>query len=75
MDSCKFVGFKGSFCEVRKVFFVLFPYVIICKIVMSIFKDFKFNIVINVICGHKVNSLALFLLAFADLLADVCYTV
>ena len=42
---------------------------------MSIFKDFEFNIVINIIYRRKVNSLALLLLAFADLLADVCYTV
>jgi hypothetical protein len=42
---------------------------------MSVFKDFEFNIVIDVICGRKVNSLALLLLAFADLLADVCHTV
>ena len=42
---------------------------------MSVFKDFEFNIVINVICGRKVNSLAPLLLAFADLLADVCHTI
>ena len=42
---------------------------------MSVFKDFKFNIVINVIYRRKVDSLAPLLLAFADLLADVCYTV
>ena len=35
---------------------------------MSIFKDFKFNIVINVIYRHKVNSLAPLLLAFTNLL-------
>ena len=75
MDSCKFVGLEDSFCEIYKVFFILFPHVIIYKIIMFVFKDFKFNIVINVICGRKVNSLALLLLAFADLLADVCYTV
>jgi len=75
MDNCKFTGLKNGFHEVRKVFFVLFPHIVIYKIVMSIFKDFKFNIVINVICGRKVNSLAPLLLAFADLLAYVCYTV
>jgi hypothetical protein len=43
--------------------------------VISVFKDFKFNIVINVGYGRKVNCLALPLLAFADLLIDVCHTV
>ena len=75
MDSCKFAGLKGNFCKVYKVFFVLFPHVVIYKIIISVFKDFKFNIIINVICGRKVNSLAPLLLAFADLLADIYYTV
>ena len=60
---------------VRKVFFILFPYIIIYKIIMSVFNDFKFNIVINVICGRNVNSLALLLLAFANLLTYVYYTI
>jgi hypothetical protein len=42
---------------------------------MSVFKDFKFNIVIDIICGRKVNSLAPLLLAFANLLTDVCHTI
>jgi hypothetical protein len=75
MDSYKFVGLKDSFYKIRKVFFILFPHVVICKIIMSIFKDFEFNIVINIIQGRKVNSLAPLLLAFADLLAYICHTV
>ena len=75
MDSCKFAGLEGSFCEVCKVFFILFPHVVIYKIVMSVFKDFKLNIVVNVIYRYKVDSLVLLLLAFADLLANICYTV
>ena len=75
MDSYKFAGLKGSFCEVYKVFFILFPYIIIYKIIISIFKDFEFNIVINVIYGRKVNSLAPLLLAFADLLTDIYYVI
>jgi hypothetical protein len=42
---------------------------------MSVFKDFELNIVVNVVYRHKVDSLTLFLLTFADLLADICYTV
>ena len=42
---------------------------------MSVFKDFEFNIIINVIYRCKVNSLALLSLAFTDLFPDVCYTV
>ena len=42
---------------------------------MSIFKDFEFNIVINVVYRRKVDSLALLLLAFADLLSNICHTV
>ena len=75
MDGCKFVGLKDGFRKVHKVFFVLFLYIIIYKIVVSVFKDFKFNIVINVVYGHKVNSLALLLLAFANLLTDVYHTI
>ena len=75
MDNYKFVGLKDSFYKVRKVFFILFSYVVIYKIVISIFKDFEFNIVINVIYGRKVNSLVLLLLAFTNLLAYICYTI
>ena len=75
IDSSKFAGLKDSFRKVRKVFFILFPYVVIYKIVISIFKDFEFNIVINVIYRRKVNSLAPILLAFADLLADIYHTI
>ena len=64
-----------GFYKVRKVFLVLFLYVVIYKIVVSVFKDFEFNIVIDVIYGREVNSLALLLLAFADLLACVRHTV
>ena len=74
MDNYKFVGLKDGFYEVCKVFFILFLYVIIYKIVMFVFKDFEFNIIINIIYRRKVNSLALLLLAFADLLAYICHT-
>ena len=75
MDSYKFIGLKDSFYKVRKVFFILFLYIVIYKIIISVFKDFKFNIVINVIYRLKVNSLALLLLAFTNLLTYIYYTV
>ena len=42
---------------------------------MSIFKEFELNIVVDVVYRRKVDSLALLLLTFANLLADICYTV
>ena len=42
---------------------------------MSVFNDFKLDVVIDVVCRHKVDSLAPLLLAFIDLLADVRHTV
>ena len=42
---------------------------------MSVFKDFKVNIVVNIVYGRKVDSLTLLLLTFANLLANVCYTI
>jgi hypothetical protein len=74
-DSYKFVGLKDSFYKVYKVFFILFLYIIIYKIIISVFKDFEFNIVIDIIYRRKVNSLAPLLLAFANLLMDVCHTI
>ena len=75
MDGDRVIGLENGFCKVYKVFLVLFLQVIIYKLVMSVFKDFKVNIVINVICGYKVDSLAPLLSAFTDLLAYVCHTV
>jgi hypothetical protein len=42
---------------------------------VSVFKDFKINVVVNVIRRRKVDSLSLLLLTFANLLADVCHTI
>ena len=75
MDNCKFISLKSGFYKVRKVFLILFLYIIICKIIVSVFKDFKFNIVINIIYECEVNSLALLLLAFVNLLTYVRHTV
>ena len=41
---------------------------------MSVFKDFEIDIVINVVCRHKVDFLTPLLLTFADLLAYICHT-
>ena len=74
MDGHKAVSLKGSFRKVRKVFLILLPYVIVCRLKVSVFKEFKLNIVINVVCRRKVNSLSLLLLTFADLLTNICHT-
>jgi hypothetical protein len=66
---------KGSFYKVYKVFLVLLLYINIYKIIMSVFNNFKFNIVVNVSYRRKVDSLALLLLAFTNLLAYICYTI
>ena len=42
---------------------------------MSVFKDFKTDVVVNVICKCNIDFLSLLLLTFTDLLANVCYTV
>ena len=42
---------------------------------MSVFKDFKINVVVNAVCRHKVDSLTPLLLTFIDLLAYICHTV
>jgi len=69
------ISLKNSFRKVYEVFLVLFPHVIIYKIVMSVFNNFKLNIVINIVYRRKVNSLALLLLAFTNLLTYICYTI
>ena len=42
---------------------------------VSVFKDFKIDVVINAIYRYKVNSLTLLPLTFIDLLAYICHTV
>ena len=41
---------------------------------MSVFKDFKINIVVDAVRRHKVDSLTLLLLAFTNLLANIYHT-
>ena len=75
MDSNRVIGLENSFYKVYKVFLVLLLQVIIYKLKMSIFKNFKTNIIVNVVCRYNINSLSSLLLTFANLLTDVCYTV
>ena len=42
---------------------------------MSVFKDFEINIVVNAVYRREVDSLTLLLLAFANLLTNICYTI
>ena len=42
---------------------------------MSVFKDFKVNIIINIIYKHNINSLSPLLLTFANLLTNVCHAI
>ena len=75
MDSHKAASLKGSFCKVCKVCLILLPHIIICRLEVSVFKEFELNIVINIIYRYKVNSLSPLLLTFTDLLANVYYTI
>ena len=75
MDSNRVTGLKNSFRKVRKVFLVLLLQVVIYKLKVSVFKDFKTNIVVNVIYRHSVYSLSPLLLTFTNLLTNICYTV
>jgi len=75
MDSYKAVSLKGSFYKVYKIFLILLPHIIVYRLKVSVFKDFKLNIVVNVIYRRNVNSLSLLLLTFTNLLTDVCHTI
>ena len=74
MDGYKATSLKNSFHKVRKVFFVLLPQVVIQKLVVSVFKDFEIDVVVNAICRREIDSLTPLLL-IANLLADVCHAV
>ena len=73
MDSYKVVGLKNSFRKVYKVFLILLPQVVIYKLIMAVFKDFKINIVVNTVYRREVNSLTPLLSTFINLLAYICY--
>ena len=75
MDRYNTVSLKSSLYKICKVFLVLFPQVVVYKLIVFVFKDFEFNIVINISCRRKVNSLTPLLLAFVNLLTDVCYII
>ena len=75
MDGDRVVGLKNGLCKVRKVFLVLFPQIVIYKLEMSVFKDFKVDIVVNVVHRRKVDFLSPLLLTFTNLLTNVHYTI
>ena len=75
MDRYNTISLKSSLCKICKVFLILFPQVVVYKLIVFVFKDFKFNIVINVIYRRKIDSLALLLLTFTNLLTNICYTI
>ena len=74
MDSHKATSLKSSFYKVHKVFLILLLHIIIYRLKVSVFKEFKLNIVVNIIYRHKVNSLTLLLLTFTNLLTNVYHT-
>ena len=75
MNRYNAASLKSSFYKVCKVFLVLLPQVVVYKLKVFIFKDFKFDVVVDISYRCKVNSLTPLLLAFIDLLAYVCHAV
>ena len=75
MDSHKAISLKSNFYKVYKVFLILLLYVIVCRLEVSVFKDFELNIVVNIIYRYNIDSLSPLLLTFADLLTYICHTV
>ena len=75
IDSCKIASLKNSFYKVCKVFLVLLPQVVVYKLKMSVFKDFKLNVVVNVVYRRKVDSQTPLLLTFVNLLAYICHII
>jgi hypothetical protein len=67
------ISLKNSFHKVRKVFLVLLPQVIVYKLKVSIFKDFKLNIVVDVAYRRNVDSLSPLLLAFVNVVINISY--
>ena len=75
MDSYKATSLKGSFRKVRKVFLILLLHIIVYRLKVSVFKDFKLNIVVNIIYRRKVDSFSLLLLTFTNLLTNIYHTI
>ena len=53
----------------------MFLQVVVYKLKVFVFKDFKLNVLINVAYKFEVNFLTLLFLTFVDLLAYVCYII
>ena len=75
INSNRVIYFKNSLYKVYKVLLVLLLQVNVYKLKVSVFKGFKFNVVVNIRYGYKVNSLPLLILTFINLLTDICYAV
>ena len=75
MDRYNTASLKNSFYKACKVFLILLLQVIVYKLKVFVFKDFEFDVVVDIRYRYKVNSLPPLFLAFINLLADVCYTV
>ena len=75
MDGYNAASLKNSFYKACKVFLILLLQVIIHKLKVFIFKDFKFDVVVDVSYRCNVNSLAPLLLTFVNLFVNICYIV
>ena len=75
MDGHKAASLKGSFRKVHKVCLILLPYIIIYRLKVSVFKEFKLNIVVNVFYKRNVGFLSPLLLTFTNLLTNIYHTI
>ena len=75
MDGYKVAGLKNGFYKIRKVFLILLPQIVICELLIAIFKDFKINVVVNAVYRRKVDFLTPLLLTFINLLAYIYYII
>ena len=75
MDRYNTISLKSSLRKIYKVFLILFLQVVVYKLIVFVFKDFKFNIVVDFGYRRKVNSLTPLLLTFINLLTNICYII
>ena len=75
MDGYNTTSLKNSFHKACKVFLILLLQVVIYKLKIFVFKDFEFDVVVNISYRYNVNSLAPLLLTFVNLFTDIYYTI
>ena len=75
MDRYNTTSLKSSLRKICKVFLILFLQVVVYKLIVFVFKDFIFNIVVDFGYRYKVDSLTPLLLTFVDLLTNVCHII